>query len=261
MARFCSLFSSSSANSTYIGTPSDGILIDAGASAKQLTLACEQENIDLRSLRAIFVTHEHSDHVKGLRVLADKLKIPVISTEETLLELQSKSYVSEKTDCRVIEKKGITVGDMEIIPFDTPHDSVHSVGFRVNMPDARVISVCTDIGTVTEEIFSSIKGSDLILIESNHDINMLKNGPYPYDLKMRILSKTGHLPNTECAETAAKLLENGTTRFVLGHLSRQNNTPETAFSETKNAFDNKNARNNIDYQLFVAGDRNKMIKL
>ena len=261
MARFCSLFSSSSGNSTYVGSASCGILIDAGASAKQLICAVQDEGIDINTLQAVFVTHEHSDHIKGLRVFCEKLNIPVYATRETLDVLKSKNNISEKIENYEINERGALVGDMEIIPFSTPHDSVHSVGYKITMGDGRIITVCTDLGTVTPEILNALSGSDLVLLESNHDIQMLKSGPYPYELKSRILSKIGHLPNTECAETAVKLLNNGTTRFVLGHLSHQNNTPEKAFSETKTAFDNCGARENVDYKLYVAGDRNKMIRL
>ena len=261
MSRFCSLFSSSSGNSTYIGTANNGILVDAGVSAKQQLISCVNSGIDIDSIRAIFITHEHTDHVKGLKVLAKKLKVPIFATEETLVAMCEKDMVDENNELRVIDERGAEICGMEIMPFTTPHDSAHSVGYTINMPDERKISVCTDLGTVTDRVFKAISGSDLILLESNHDVDMLKSGPYPYSLKQRILSTYGHLPNEMCAETAVKLLKTGTTRFVLGHLSKENNTPEKAWQTSLSAFEDAQARNNVDYQLFVAGNNNGLIRI
>lgn len=261
MARFCSLFSSSSANSTYIGTPDSGILVDAGASAKKITEQCDKNGIDIDTIKAIFVTHEHIDHVKGLRVMAEKINVPVYATVETLEALEDKNMLSPKMNVIPIDEKGVEIDGMEILPFTTPHDSAHSVGYTVDMPDERKIAVCTDLGTVTERIFNAIKGSDLILLESNHDLNMLRNGPYPYTLKQRIMSNYGHLSNESCADLSTKLIESGTTRFVLAHLSKQNNLPTIAHNVTETALNNIGARDCIDYRLFVAGDDNELIRL
>lgn len=261
MSKFCSLFSSSSANSTYISTSTGAVLIDAGNSAKQIILSCENHGLDVDAIKAIFITHEHSDHVKGVRVLANKLNVPIYATKKTLEAMIDKKIVDCKNTLIPIDASGAEAGGMEIFPFSTPHDSVDSVGYRINLPDGRKISTCTDIGTVTDGVLKAVSGSDLVLLESNHDVFMLKNGPYDYYLKQRILSSTGHLPNDECAKTALKLLESGTTRFVLGHLSRQNNTPQKAYGETKSAFDNVGAEENFDYTLCVAGDDNEIIRL
>lgn len=261
MSGFCSLFSSSSANCTYIYSSDSAILIDAGASAKQILLSCDNHNLPVENIKAIFVTHEHSDHIKGLRVLSQKLGVPVYATKETIEKLIEKNYVDGKTDLRAIDQNGAEAGNMKILPFTTPHDSAHSVGYKIYLPDERKISVCTDIGTVTDNVFNSLKESDLVLLESNHDLQMLLNGPYVYNLKQRIMSKNGHLPNHECAKTVVELLKSGTTRFVLGHLSKQNNTPQKAFSETKLALDSIGAKENIDYKLTVAEDENKIIRI
>lgn len=261
MSKFCSLFSSSSANSTYISSSAGAILVDAGSSAKQITLSCQQHGLDVDEIRAIFVTHEHSDHVKGVRVLANRLGVPIYATQKTLEAMIQKNIVDEKNDLIPIDQKGVESAGMKITPFSTMHDSADSVGYAIMLPDGRKISVCTDLGTVTDSVFRAIDKSDLILLESNHDITMLKYGPYDPSLKRRILSEYGHLPNTECASTALKLLENGTTRFVLGHLSRQNNTPQKAYSETKRAFDSIGAEEYFDYILNVATDDNEVIRI
>lgn len=260
MSKFCSLFSSSSANSTYISSSGGAILVDAGNSAKQILLSCENHGLDTREIKAIFVTHEHSDHVKGVRVLASKLGVPVYATEKTLEAMIQKNIVDEKTELIPIES-GAQAGGMEIIPFSTPHDSADSVGYCIFMPDGRKISICTDLGVVTDGVFQAVDKSDLILLESNHDITMLRYGPYDPALKKRILSEYGHLPNIDCAQTALKLLQSGTTRFILGHLSRHNNTPKKAYDETRKAFDSVGAEENFDYILSIATDDNEVIRI
>ncbi|MBQ7654791.1 MAG: MBL fold metallo-hydrolase [Clostridia bacterium] len=261
MSKFCSLFSSSSANSTYISSSGGAILVDAGNSAKQILLSCQNHGLETDGIKAIFVTHEHSDHVKGVRVLAKNLGVPIYATAQTIMAMRSKNIVDDKTELIPIDSSGAQAGGMKVVPFSTPHDSADSVGYNIFLPDGRKISICTDLGVVTDSVFQAIDKSDLILLESNHDITMLKYGPYDPALKRRILSQFGHLPNTECAETALKLLESGTTRFVLGHLSRQNNTPKKAYEETKRAFSSIGAEENFDYTLTVATDDNEIIRI
>lgn len=239
MSRFCSLFSSSSGNCTYIGTASSGILIDAGASAKRITTALTNRDISPESIRAIFVTHEHSDHIKGIRVFASKFHIPVFATDGTLQGMSDADALTDKFICDVIPKKGMQAGDMFIKYFNTPHDCNESCGYTVEMPDGRRIAVATDIGHMTNEIMNSISGCDLVMIESNHDIGMLQNGDYPYYLKRRILSDIGHLCNESCADAVAQLVRSGTTRFFLGHLSERNNLPDLAYKTSETALENE----------------------
>ena len=260
MARFCSLYSSSSGNSTYLGMAGEGVLVDIGVSLKKLKEACDFQNIDLETIRGVFITHEHSDHVKGLKPFLSKYKVPVYSSAETLEALISGGYIPEGAECVPISGETET-GSIKVKAFHTSHDTPVSLGYRFSLPDERVISVCTDLGYVSEEVLDGIMKSDLVLLESNHDEQMLRTGPYPFDLKKRILSEHGHLSNTMCAETATSLLSGGTTRFVLGHLSHENNTPDKAYAETFESLDMCGARINIDYTLTVAGDKNKMIRL
>lgn len=251
MSRFCSLFSSSSGNCTYIGTARDGILIDAGASAKKICEALTSRDVTPETLRAIFVTHEHTDHTSGIRVLASKYNIPVYATAGTLDCLDESGILNGKFPCDVIEETGIEVNGMFIKPFRTPHDARESCGYTVLMPDERKISVATDIGHITDEIMSSVSKSDLILIESNHDVGMLRAGDYPYDLKRRILSDIGHLCNEKCAEAVRALLDKGTTRFCLGHLSEHNNMPALAYRTTLASLCEAGAKEGTDYTLEV----------
>jgi len=227
MARIYPLFSSSKANSTFIGDIKGGILIDAGASFKRLSEALTISGLSVSSVQGVFITHSHSDHISALKVLTNKTGVPVFGQRETLEELIGKGCISPNS--RVFELDGAAVAaDMEVTCFDTPHDTVRSCGYRIKNPDGRVCSMCTDLGHVTDTVRENILGCDLVLLESNYDETMLKNGPYPAQLKQRIRSDFGHLSNTDCAKQAAELIRYGTTRIVLGHLSQENNTPYTA---------------------------------
>ena len=261
MAKFCSLFSSSDGNCTYIGCSQGGILIDVGVSAKRTEQALLNIGVDPSSLSAIFVTHEHNDHIKGIRVFAERYGIKVYASAGTLAGMEELNAVTSKTKTDVIPDCGIEAGGMFVRTFRTPHDSRESTGYSIVTPDAKRIAVATDIGMITEEIMTAVYGSDLILLESNHDIGMLQNGPYPFFLKQRILSDHGHLSNENCAKTAVKLMESGTTRFVLGHLSKENNMPSLAYETTHAAMTMAGATENIDYLLSVAGSNNPIIAL
>ncbi len=253
MARFCPLFSSSSGNCIYIGGASGGILIDVGVSARRTAEALKGIDVDINSIGAIFVTHEHSDHISGLRVFAGNHGIDVYTSQGTLDALETMNILTAKYSACVIPSDGIETTGMYIKAFSTSHDSNESVGYMITTADGRKIAVATDTGCVTEETMEGLLNSDLVMIESNHDVGMLQNGPYPYYLKRRVLSNEGHLSNDDCAVTAKILLQNGTTRFVLGHLSKQNNFPKLAWQTTYAAFCETGAQEDRDYVLSVAG--------
>lgn len=261
MAKFCSLYSSSSGNCTYIGGSQGGILVDVGVSAKRTETALLNIGIDPSSIEAIFVTHEHSDHINGIRVFAHRYGIKVYASEGTLAGMEEQGVFTSNIDAEIMPESGIEAGGMFIRSFRTPHDSRESTGYSIVTADSKRIAVATDIGCMTDTVMNAIYGSDLVLLESNHDVGMLQNGPYPYFLKQRILSNHGHLSNENCAKTAVKLMESGTTRFVLGHLSKENNIPSLAFETTHAAMTMAGAKENIDYLLTVAGDLNPVIAL
>lgn len=217
MAKVCPLFSGSSGNSYYIGTGEHGILVDAGRTAKQMEGALSANDINISSVRAIFVTHEHTDHVKGLRVLASRHHIKVYSSMGTLEALNDMQILSGKFPCDVISENGIQEAGMEIRPY------------RISLPNGRVVVVATDLGFVSEEVRSALAGCDVAVMESNHDVGMLQSGGYPYYLKRRILSPQGHLSNSACAQELPDLVRQGTTRILLAHLSRENNIPQLAY--------------------------------
>ena len=239
MARFCSLYSSSSGNSTYIGSSKTGILVDAGVSTKKLKEALLSREIDPSALGGIFITHEHSDHINGMRILASTYNIPVYATEGTMSFLEENGKVTSKFPYEVIPYEGIEVGDIFVKPFRTPHDSLESCGYRIEFSDGQKAAIATDIGSITDEIRENIIGCSLVMLESNHDIGMLQNGPYPYYLKRRILSDVGHLSNVACGEMAAELVSKGTSRLFLGHLSKDNNFPDLAYQTNLSAIKEK----------------------
>lgn len=252
MARFCSLFSSSSGNSTFVGTAKTGILIDAGVSAKRMKKALLDREIDPSTITGIFVTHEHSDHIKGIRIIASSYNIPVYATKGTLQGLEDADILNGKFPFYEIDENSvIESGDLLVRAFKTPHDSNESCGYTIELPDERKVAIATDIGHITNEIMNAIIGCDLVMLESNHDVGMLENGPYPYYLKRRILSDFGHLSNVTCSEVATQLIERGTTRLFLGHLSTENNIPELAFQTSYSAILETGAVLDRDYILKV----------
>lgn len=252
MAKFCSLFSSSSGNATYIGSGKTGILIDAGVSAKKIKEALSSRDIDPSKISAIFVTHEHIDHIRGIRVLASSFGIPVYATQGTMKGLEEAEILNGKFPYHIIGRNDKTeVGDLLVGSFETPHDGNESCGFTIEFPDERKAAVATDIGQMTNTIMNNLIGCDLVMLESNHDIGMLENGPYPYPLKRRILSDRGHLSNEACSAAVSQLVERGTTRLFLGHLSGENNMPELAYQTSYAAIYETGAVLGRDYTLEV----------
>lgn len=245
------LCSSSGGNSAYVGTSTYGVLIDAGNSCKQLKLAMKNADIDPASIKAIFVTHEHSDHRSGLRVLASSLKVPVYATGGTLSGLNNAGILDGSFKYEKIMPCGVTVGDIHISYFPTSHDAKESCGYTLELPGASV-GIATDTGVITNDIMKGLCGCDLVLVESNYDYEMLMTGVYTPPLKARIRSDIGHLSNDDCAETVCELLDLNVRRFVLGHLSRENNTPELAFNCSNSALRRKGAVQGRDYTLSVA---------
>lgn len=234
MARFFNLYSGSKGNATYVGSGSGSILIDAGRTAKQLTDQLRERDIDPALLSGIFITHEHSDHISALAVFLKRYKMPVYATPGTMSALEEYAVLPADIVRRVIcPGESTECGGMQITAFKTAHDSRESCGYRIVTSDDRTISICTDLGELDESAKSGIFGSDLVMLESNHDVRMLKSGNYPYQLKMRILGKRGHLSNDACSEMLPELVENGTSRIALAHLSKENNYPYIAENAAK----------------------------
>ena len=236
--RIVSLYSGSTGNSFLIHTPNASILIDAGKNAKRLCMALAEAGVSPDDIRAVFITHEHNDHVSALPVFLKKHPVPVHILIASAYKLANDSSVAP---CLCLHPPlfSETVGAIRVTSFPTPHDSRGSVGYRIEIDgengQAYKIGYATDIGHITAEIEAGLFGCDAVILESNHDVELLKMGPYPYDLKQRILSQRGHLSNPESAAFAARLCAGGTKALMLAHLSMENNTPELAYDECLSA--------------------------
>lgn len=239
--KICCLYSGSKGNCTFVSAGGAKILIDAGRNAKSLCSALCSIGVDIDEIDAIFITHEHSDHVSALQVLSHKHNIPIHILLNSALVFNG--LCDEKLcDClRIYRGDGFEtkINDLTVKAFPTPHDSRAAVGYRFTFKgdDGEDVSfaVSTDTGCVTDTMRENLLGCSAVVIESNHDLQMLADGPYPYDLKQRIRSKKGHLSNTDCAALASELYESGTRHIMLAHLSEENNLPELAFNEVLTA--------------------------
>ena len=241
--RIVSLYSGSGGNSFLIDTPMGGILIDAGKNAKRLCMALADAGVSPSHIQAILITHEHSDHISALPVFLKKHPIPVHVTSASAYKLAVDPSVSP---CLTLHPPIFTeeLCGIRITSFPTPHDSRGSVGYRFEIPreNGTVLHVgyATDIGHVSAEVETGLTGCDAVILESNHDLDMLHTGPYPYELKRRIASMRGHLSNSDSAAFAARLCATGTRNLMLAHLSLENNTPELAFGECLGAVGDAN---------------------
>ena len=252
MAKFFTIASGSSGNSSFVGASGEGILIDFGISCRGVTSALKSRGIDPHSLSGILITHEHIDHVRGLAVFLKQYKIPLYASEAVLSFLLSNGLVPEGSVLNKIDEHGQIIGNMLVKPFKTSHDSVGSLGYSIITPDEHRITVCTDTGYITEDAREHLLGSEVALIEANYDNGMLDFGPYPYHLKRRIKGPQGHLSNTDCAAFLSELVKSGTTHIVLGHLSKENNTPEVALQTCISELSLAGLKKDRDYVIFAA---------
>lgn len=220
------LGSGSSGNSIAIRAGDDTLLVDAGFSARETMRRLEASGIDAAGVRAIVITHEHGDHVRGVRVLAKRLGVPVYASPGTRRAAGLDSIVSDPRDL----ERGATVriAQFSVTAFATSHDAAEPVGLRVESPGGIVCGILTDSGVVTPEALEALRGCDVLALESNHDLEMLRGGPYPYFLKQRILSSRGHLSNDDAGTLLGQLAHNGLRDVVALHLSSTNNLPRLA---------------------------------
>ena len=247
------LASGSKGNSTLITTAGDKkLLIDCGISVRALTSALRAKNTNLAEVQAILITHEHADHVHSVAQISEAYGIPVFANAFTMSALKRKTGL--KGGYYFEDTTPFTLLGLEIRPFRTSHDAVFPVGYSILDGDSK-FTYATDLGYFSQTVKENVKGSDLVLIESNHDVNMLLNGPYPRPLKERILSNRGHLSNVCCAEAIREIIDKGTKKFILGHLSEQNNTYELASNTTLELLSKSGATQGKDYEYFVATQR------
>lgn len=242
--RITTLASGSSGNCTVITSGSGCLLIDAGISMRRIKAGLARLGLLPENVGGILITHEHSDHVSGLPMLLKHYDIPVFAPRTVANHLRwSHAGVDERLT-EIVPGENNTIAGMAVRAFHTPHDTDESVGYRIE--DGCVFALATDMGCVTDEILSGVMGADAVIIEANHDEQMLRYGNYPFALKRRILSDHGHLSNADCARLARLLAENGTRYIILGHLSRENNTPALAERTVAAALEG------LDVRLFTA---------
>ncbi len=234
------LASGSRGNSAIVASAKTKILVDAGISCRETFKRIKSLGEDPQSLSAILITHEHSDHVNGLAVLARKLAIPVFMTGATH-QAWSRALRDEKGEAPVMARlerfaagRSFQVGDIEVTPFTIPHDAADPVGFSFRAEGVKV-GYATDLGYVPPNVRDHLRGCDVLVVESNHDVEMLRVGPYPWAVKQRVMSRVGHLSNGALADFFTNDYDNSATFVVLAHLSEQNNLPEIARREAERA--------------------------
>lgn len=261
---FVSITSGSSGNCIYVGTDNTHVLIDAGISGKRIETGLNSIGLKADELSGILITHEHADHIQGLGVMARRYGIPIYATRGTIAGiLQSKNIGEIPTELfTVIEADGaFSIQDLNINPVRISHDANEPVAYRIGH-DNKSVGICTDLGMYNDYIVDSFKGVNAILLEANHDVNMLQVGRYPYPLKRRILSDKGHLSNENSGRLLCKLLHDNMSTIMLGHLSEENNLAELAYETVRlEIMMNECPYQPEDFELMVASrsERSKLI--
>jgi len=248
---FCPLYSGSSGNSILISYKDTTIIVDAGVSFKKLVQALEKIGFN-KKIDAILLSHDHSDHVKCAGIYFRKLNVPIITNHKTWESIKRFLGKVDESYVKLIETgTSFSVGSIGIDTFSIPHDASDPMGFCFYVKNKKV-SICTDVGHVNDSVATMIDFSDIILLESNHDVEMLMFGPYPYHLKQRIKSDKGHLSNEQAAQMILKLNLERTKRIYLGHLSEENNHPDVALMTVKFILKEKGVFDSFDFGLEVA---------
>jgi phosphoribosyl 1,2-cyclic phosphodiesterase len=235
--KVCVLSSGSKGNSIYISNGLTSILVDAGLSGKEIERRMLTRKLDPKSLTGIVVSHEHSDHAKGVGIISRRFKLPVYISPKTAqaASLQiGKPHQTIHFECG----RSFKIQELEIRPFSTSHDAEDSAGFTICYKDQK-IGLATDLGVATGMVKEHLSGCNLLILEANHDSDMLINGPYPWHLKQRIKSRNGHLSNEDSCNLLGKVLHKDLAWVILAHLSEQNNHPEKALRTVSQALENK----------------------
>ena len=202
------------------------VLIDAGISMRRIQYALAAQGLTMGDISGVLITHDHSDHISGLATMMKKHRVPIYAPQTVAHHLCWTVVGIEENLRELPLMEKVRVGGFSVTAFPTPHDTQQSVGYRIE--GSATLGFATDMGCVTDDILSGLTSSDAVLIEANHDPELLRHGKYPYFLKKRILSDNGHLSNDDCGKLAAYLAGHGTRYIVLGHLSRDNNAPALA---------------------------------
>lgn len=233
--RLCSIASGSSGNCVYVGSDATHLLLDVGISAKRTEAGLKELGVKMSDIDAIFITHEHADHISGLGVLARKYGVPIYGTKGTIDAVRQTRSLGDvdNTLFRYIKAdEKCTVKDVSVYPIRTSHDAAEPVAYRLSH-DGQRIAVITDLGCYNDYTVECLRDLDVLYLEANHDVHMLQAGPYPYYLKQRILSEKGHLSNESAGKLLSRLLHDDMKAIVLGHLSKENNLPELAYESVR----------------------------
>lgn len=248
---FCSLSSGSSGNCQYIGTDRTRILIDAGFSGKKIEGLLSSIGVSPNAIDYILVTHEHIDHVRGAGVLSRRYDIPILANQNTWANMTKTIGKIKEKNIKIMDSdKDLVLEDLGIHPFRIYHDAIEPVGYLIYYKKTK-ISIITDTGWVDDNIKNKIKGSNLYLMESNHDVKMLKEGSYPWPLKQRVLSKEGHLSNADAGGVLSEVLSGNGEVVLLAHLSKENNIPSLAHETVRECIEGYglNAHEDIELDL------------
>jgi len=251
---FCPIASGSSGNSTYISVGETHMLIDAGLSGIRIEKSLRALNVDCSAIDAIFITHEHSDHTQGACILSRRFNIPIYATPKTwecMEKNRNNGAIAKQNKQFVYAEENLILGDAVVRPFVISHDAAEPVGYNI-FADDKKITVTTDIGCVTDELKARIAESDVLLIESNHDVDMVMNGSYPYQLKKRILGDHGHLSNVNCGKLLAEIMCGRLKHIYLGHLSEDNNRPALAYETVFNILEARGVKIGGEKSLYLA---------
>lgn len=249
--RVCSLYSGSSGNSIFVASDSTKVLSDVGLSAKKIIEAMCSIGESPNELSGILISHEHIDHVRGAGIMSRKFNLPIYASEGTWQAMGEMIGPVMECNKKVFSAyEPFRIGDIDVKPFPIPHDASEPVGYSYSN-NGKKVTIATDIGHISIELLHFLEDSDLLLLESNHDLEMLKVGPYPWNLKRRIAGDNGHLSNEAAGEVIAYMAEKGTKRFLLGHLSKENNFPELAYQTVCNALCEKSLQAGTDVMVDV----------
>ncbi len=251
----CSIASGSSGNCICVGSDDSHLLIDAGISGRRIEEGLHQLDLKCEELKGVLVTHEHIDHIAGLGVLARRYGLPIYATagtKEAILRVKSLGKVDESL-FRVVEPEvDFVIGDLTVEPIAISHDAAEPVAYRIRHGE-KSAAVITDLGTYDDELVAKLQDLDVLLLEANHDVNMLQVGPYPYPLKQRILGDRGHLSNERSGHLLGQLLHDGFKAAVLGHLSKENNYAKLAYETVRlEILNGDNPYRGDDFPVYVA---------
>ena len=233
--RFCSIASGSSGNCIYVGSENTHVLVDTGISGKKMEAGLNSLDLTGRDLDGILITHEHSDHIKGLGVISRKYGIPIYTTGGTVDAMARTNALGKIPDeifHEIKEDESFEIGDLTVKPFSIPHDAAQPVGYRLEC-EGHSVGIATDLGKYNDYIIENLQNLDALLLEANHDIHMLEVGPYPYPLKRRVMGDKGHLSNELSGKLLCDILHDDLQYVVLGHLSKENNYEELAYETVR----------------------------